>query len=44
LKEKEKELTFEPDTSKSNYVFDKNSKYNYYNNDKDVSNKNYNNF
>ena len=44
LKEKEKELTFEPDTSKSNYIFDKNSKYNYYNNDKDVSNKNYNNY
>ena len=38
--ENEKELTFEPDLSMSNYVFDKNSKYYYYNNkEKDFLNQ-----
>ena len=38
--EEQKELTFEPDLSRSNYVFDKNSKYYYYNNkEKDFLNQ-----
>ncbi len=45
--EREKELTFEPDLSQSNdYLFDKNSKYKYYNdndNNKIYLNKKYNN-
>ena len=45
MKEEEKELTFEPDISKSYYKFDKNSKYNLYNNNnKDILNKTYTNF
>ena len=45
--EREKELTFEPDLSQSNYyIFDKNSRYKYYNdnsNDKIYLNKTYSN-
>ena len=44
-KEEEKELTFEPDLSKSYYKFDENSKYNYYNNNnKDILNKTFTNY